>query len=179
MISALFRYEHVDVQVAYSRNSRVCQGAVVARRIQSWKNSNAERSAFQLKPTEVGVLKEFHPACRDKKTGDRIKIILLLANGFSYAQIRRILLIDERTVTERSTSRKASMGWQKTTTGGVFKLTDERLSLPTKELDRKLFASAAEVCTSVWKHYHIRSTPQGMVKTLHRMGYSYKQTNSW
>ena len=44
------------------------------------------------------VLEEFHRACLDKRTADRIKAILLIADGFTYSQIEKILLLDERTL---------------------------------------------------------------------------------
>ena len=44
------------------------------------------------------VLEEFHRACLDKKTADRIKAVLLISDGFTYPQIKKILLLDERTL---------------------------------------------------------------------------------
>ena len=43
------------------------------------------------------VLEEFHRACLDKKTADKIKAVLLISDGFTYPQIKKILLLDERT----------------------------------------------------------------------------------
>jgi DNA-binding NarL/FixJ family response regulator len=51
-----------------------------------------------LNNNEQTVLKEFHRACLDKRTTDRIKTILLINKGFTYKQIEEILLLDERTI---------------------------------------------------------------------------------
>ena len=53
---------------------------------------------FYLDTKSRTVLEEFHRACLDKKTADRIKAILLIADGFTYSQIEKILLLDERTL---------------------------------------------------------------------------------
>jgi len=138
-----------------------------------------EQSEFRLKPGELMVLKEFHLACQDKKTADRIKAILLLAGGFTYPQIEEILLIDERTLHRYKSLylREGIDGLVKDNyQGGFYKLTEEQLDRLTEQLDGHLFGSAAEVCAYVWDEFRVRYTPQGMVQTLHRLGYSYKQT---
>jgi hypothetical protein len=44
------------------------------------------------------VLEEYHRACMDKKTADRIQAIVLIAQEFTYPQIEKILLLVERTL---------------------------------------------------------------------------------
>jgi hypothetical protein len=53
---------------------------------------------FHLEKEDRLVLEEFHRACLDKKTADRIKAILLMDDGFTVTEIERILLLDERTL---------------------------------------------------------------------------------
>jgi hypothetical protein len=48
--------------------------------------------AFKLDANESLVLTEMDRACKDKKTADRIKIILMLNHGFTDLQIKEILL---------------------------------------------------------------------------------------
>jgi len=57
-----------------------------------------ERAEFHFEPEQLKVLKEFHRICKDKKTADRIKAVLLMADGYTFMEIERILLIDERTL---------------------------------------------------------------------------------
>ena len=56
------------------------------------------RKQLDLDKETIIILEEFHRACRDKKTADKIKAILLMSQGFTYAQIEKILLLDERTL---------------------------------------------------------------------------------
>ena len=47
-----------------------------------------------------------------------------------------------------------------------------------KELDIKIYKTAEEICEYVLKTFEIRYTANGMVKTLGRLGYSYKKATS-
>jgi transposase len=138
------------------------------------------REVFQLSDEQRNVLTEYHRACQDKKTAYRINVIILLDKGFSYSQIQEILLIDERTINrykklfkDQGIDGLVKDNYQ----GGVFKLTTDQLSLLKEELDSKPYSTASEICDFVYKSYKIKYTPQGMVKTLHRIGYSYKKTS--
>lgn len=138
-----------------------------------------ERNEFRLEAEQLTILKEFHRACKDKKTADRIKAILLMADGFTFAEIERILLLDERTLARYKALylRQGIDGLVKDNyQGGFFKLSDEQLNRLIEQVDQHLFGSAAEVCAFVWKEFRLHYTPEGMVQTLHRLGYSYKKT---
>jgi transposase len=135
--------------------------------------------SFHLDKKDRQVLEEFHRVCLDKKTADRIKAILLMDDGFTVTEIERILLLDERTLyrykkiyINRGIDGLVEGNYQ----GGFYKLTDEQLTELKGILNSRLFSTAAEVCHYVWKTFRVRYTPAGMVKTLHRLGYSYKRT---
>jgi len=125
------------------------------------------------------ILQEFHRACLDKKTADRIKAILLMADGFTYQEIEKILLIDERTL-----SRYKKLYLKKGIDGLVannyqgrqYKLSQEQINLLKKELDCHIYETAESICEYVYKTFGIRYTAQGMVQTLRRLGYRYKKT---
>ena len=127
------------------------------------------------------VLEEFHRACLDKRTADRIKTILLIADGFSYSQIEKILLLDERTLNrykkiyfEYGIDGLAENNFQ----GRQCKLSDDQVKILRHELDNHLYSTAEEVCEYVEKTFNIRYTVQGMVQTLKRLGYRYKKTTN-
>ncbi len=61
--------------------------------------------------------------------------------------------------------------------GGSYKLSEEQRKLLTEELDSKPYATAVDICDYVKKTFNIRYSQQGMVQTLHRLGYSYKKTS--
>ena len=135
---------------------------------------------FILENDERLILKEFHRACLDKKTADRIKAILLIADGFTYQQIEKILLIDERTLNrykkiyiEQGIDGLVANNYQ----GKHCKLSDEQIKHLKQELDSKLYLTAESICEYVYKAFAVRYTAQGMVQTLRRLGYSYKKTS--
>lgn len=134
---------------------------------------------FRLTDTDRKSLTILHKGCTDKKTADRIKAILLVDKGYTYRQIEEILLIDERTLgrykkafQEKGVSGLMSDNYK----GGFFKISDEQITLLKQELDTKPYSTAQEICSFVRKQFKVSYTPQGMVQTLHRLGYSYKKT---
>jgi transposase len=134
---------------------------------------------FHLSIKSRTILEEYHRACSDKKTADRIKAILLMADGFTYQQIRRILLLDERTLNrykkiynEEGIDGLVANNYH----GRHCKLSEEQINHLKQELDSKLYATAESVCEYVLKTFDVHYTPQGMVQTLRRLGYRYKKT---
>jgi transposase len=83
---------------------------------------------FYLDKKDKEILEEFHRASKDKKTADKIKAILLMSQGFTYAQIEKILLLDERTL-NRYKNTYLTQGIDGLTKnnyqGSSYKLTDE------------------------------------------------------
>ena len=125
------------------------------------------------------VLEEFHRACLDKKTADRIKAILLIADGFTYPQIEKILLLDQRTLnrykkiyTLQGIDGLVANNYQ----GRECKLSEEQIKQFKEELDSRLYTRAEAVCEYVLKTFEISYTAKGMVQTLRRLGYRYKKT---
>jgi transposase len=139
-----------------------------------------ETKDLNLNENERKALTINHKNCADKRTADRIKAILLVDKGYTYKQIEEILLIDERTLgrykniyLEFGISGLLADNYK----GGFFKLTTDQILLLKTELDSKPYSTAAEICEYVKKTFQIKYTQQGMVQTLHRIGYSYKKTS--
>jgi transposase len=134
---------------------------------------------FYLSGKDRKVLEEFHRACLDKKTADRIKALLLMSDGFTYRQIEKILLLNERTLmrykkiyNEKGIDGLVANNYQ----GRQYKLSEEQINELKHELDCNLYETAESVCEYVKKTFCIRYTTQGMVQTLRRLGYRYKKT---
>ena len=133
---------------------------------------------FILSSKDRKILEEYHRACLDKKTADKIKTILLIADGFTYPQIEKILMLDERTFNrykkiyiEKGIEGLVENNYQ----GRQCSLSEEQIVKLKQELDSKLYATANEVCEYVKKEFKVQYTPEGMVHLLHRLGYSYKK----
>jgi transposase len=126
-----------------------------------------------------GILEEFHRACIDKKTADRIKAILLIADGFTYQQIERILLLDERTLNRYKSIYRAkgidglvANNYQ----GRQNKISDEEIEILKRELRTEIYSTAESICKYVRKTIGGKYSVKGMVQLLHRIGFSYKKT---
>jgi transposase len=91
---------------------------------------------FYLGDEDRGTLEEFHRACLDKKTADKIKVYRnegidgLVRNNYQ---------------------------------GSSYKLTDEQIKELKQELDVKTYRIAEEVCEYVWKRFKASYTVKGMV----------------
>jgi transposase len=103
---------------------------------------------FYLSNKERGTLEEFHRACVDKKTADKIKAIVLMAQGFTYTEIEKILVLDERTVNwyrglykEEGIEGLVANTYQ----GSSYKLRDEQIMELKQELDTKIYRRVEEV----------------------------------
>ena len=132
-----------------------------------------------LTPQQLDELEYIHKNTHDKRIADRVKVIIALNNGYSYKEIKRILLIDER-----SAKRYKKIFLEKGTDGlllfnhkgGIPKLTKEQENDLSDYLESHLFQNASSICDYINKKYNINYTPEGFVITLHRLGFSYKKT---
>jgi transposase len=139
------------------------------------------KKELRLTEKDILILKEYHRACVDKKTADKIKTILLISEGFTYPEIEKILLLDERTFNryktlyeEQGIDGLVADNYQ----GGSYKLSGEQIESLREELNSKIYPTAEAVCAWVEKTFGIKYTATGMVQTLHRLGYSYKKATS-
>jgi transposase len=104
-----------------------------------------------------------------------------MVQGFTYKEIEKILLLDERTLNQYRWLYKnegidglVRNNYQ----GSGYKLNDEQIKELKQELNSKIYRTAEEACEYVWKKFKIRYTVKGMVQTLYRLGYSYKKASS-
>lgn len=51
-----------------------------------------------LKDNDKNLLRKLHRKTKSKRLADRIKCILALDSGFTYKEIKRVLLLDEASV---------------------------------------------------------------------------------
>lgn len=131
-----------------------------------------------LTEEQVTQLKLTHKQTREKRLADRIKAVLMVNFGFTYAQIRQALLLDEVTVRRycRQFEQKGvSSLLEYRYTGGQTRLTE------SQEAQLKIFLrdntkrTAKEVVNHVEKTYGIRFSVIGITKLLHRLGFAYKK----
>ena len=134
---------------------------------------------FNLDTSSRQVLEEFHRACIDKKTADRIKAVLLIADGYTYQQIEKILLLDERTLNRYKTIYK-TQGIDGLTAnnyqGRQNRMSDDEIEALKNELRTVIYPTAEMICEYVRKTFGVKYSVKGMVQLLHRIGFIYKKT---
>jgi transposase len=131
-------------------------------------------------PTEEReILIEAHQAEHNKRQADRIKTVLYLDEGKTYAEIAKLLFLDDNTI------RRYEKEYQD---GGLDHLLEDNykggtssLSVTQEEelkthLRENLYHRAKEVCEYVKQKYTVVYTQEGMVRLLRRLGFSYKKT---
>lgn len=131
---------------------------------------------FTLEEREILI--EAHGAEHDKRTADRIKTILLLNEGITYEEIARILLLNDSTIRRYETEYREGgldllLGDNYTGGAGLLStMQEENLKL---HLAQETYHRAKDICEYIENTYAISYTPEGLVRTLHRLGFSYKK----
>lgn len=124
------------------------------------------------------ILTEAHRAERDKRQADRIKTILLLNHGRTYAEVAQILLLDDSTI--RRYEYEYRTGGLDVLLADTYKGSAGLLSA-TQEKELKLhlaehtYHRAKDICEYIEQTYTTSYTPEGLVHLLHRLGFSYKK----
>ena len=137
---------------------------------------------LNLNKENIEILKEIHLNCNYKKTADKIKSILLMANGFSSKQVEEILLLDERTL-----NRYVSIYMDKGIDGLIANnysryksyFDKEQTIKLERELENKTYKAAKEVCKYVLEASNVKYTINEMYRILHRLGYNYYVGYGW
>lgn len=120
-----------------------------------------------------------HKEINEKRYAYKINTIILLAKGYTYKEIEKVLLLDDRTISRyrKIYLEKGIKGLlENSYKGRQPKLTDQQEVELVNHLEENLYATASEICKYIEKTYNIRFTSEGMVITLHRLGFSYKKT---
>ena len=133
----------------------------------------------ELTKKERTELRELHRQESCRRFADRIKAVLLLDSGWSYAQIAEGFLLDDQTIRnyEKTFFEKGIWGLLKTGyKGGEPKLTAEQESELKKHIANTIYSSSGAINKYVKETYGIEFSDSGMVDLLNRLGFVYKKT---
>jgi transposase len=131
-----------------------------------------------LTEEQVVALKLAHKQTREKRLADRIKAILYLHYGFSYAEIAKLLLFDEVTIRRylKQFQEKSIDGLLECRyTGGKSRLTLIQETEVKEFFKEQTPQTAMEAVEHMQKTYEISYSVIGMTKLLHRLGFVYKK----
>lgn len=127
---------------------------------------------------QITSLKIAHKQARDKRSADRIKAVLALSEGYEYAEIAHLLLLDETTLRRYVEQfKKAGIDGllECRYTGGVTDLSLVQQQELGKYLTLHTLATATAVAAHIKKQYGVNYSLPGVTKLLHRLGFSYKK----
>lgn len=129
---------------------------------------------------ERAQLEALARSTKDKKTADRIRIILALADGYRAKDVATIFRIDEDTVTKwknKYRKRRLLSDWLATKHQGYDgKLTRDQGYELERYVETEMVTDAATLVGYIKDRYDQVYTVNGVTKLLHRLGFVYKQT---
>jgi len=133
-----------------------------------------------LTPDEKKSLISLHKSLKDKRLADRVKCVILLDSGYNHTEIAEILLLDDRTI-----NRYKSLYFEGIDKlldykykGRIPKLSADQEKKLSKHLENHLYRTSKEIVCYIKTTFGINFTSDGLVITLHRLGFSYKKTKS-
>jgi transposase len=131
-----------------------------------------------LTDDQIRDLKLAHKQTRDKRLADRIKAVLYLHYGLSYAEIAKLLLFDEVTIRryeKQFTERGITGLLEYRYTGGKTRLTAQQERELCEYLNENTLRTAKEIVAHIKTTYQTQFTVIGATKLLHRVGFTYKK----
>ncbi len=133
---------------------------------------------YSLPASELADLRAAHRGTRDKREADRIKAVILLASGWSAADVADALLIDPNSV--RNHFKRYQQGGLEgllhvAYRGSDCELDAAQLAELDTHLQTELYLSAKDVAAWVEETFGIVYTASGMTAVLHRLGFVYKK----
>lgn len=131
-----------------------------------------------LTDDQVLVLRTAHKTVRDKKLADRIKAIVALHRGVPYAEVAKLLFLDEITLRRyvRRFQTKGIAGLlEYRYVGGQTRLTAIQEQELKVFLEKNTQRTASAVVKHIRKIYRVSFSTIGITKLLHRLGFSYKK----
>jgi len=133
-----------------------------------------------LSPNEEKELVKLHKTIKEKRLADRVKSIILLGSGHTHRQVAKILLLDEKTICRYKALYNAGLDhllkWEYK--GKTTNLSPEQEKELRDHLENHLYATSKEITAYIKIKYNVDFTCDGLVITLHRLGFSYKKTKS-
>ena len=136
--------------------------------------------AFTIDPEDRTQLEALARSTKDKKTADRIRIILALDEGYAVKDVAKIFRIDEDTVTKlkkKYQKRRLFSDWLANAYKGYDgKLNDDQQRELEHYVEKETITDAAILVDYIKAQYGKVYTINGVTKLLHRLGFVYKHT---
>ena len=116
-----------------------------------------------------------HKKKRDGRVRDRIKAVLLSAEGWTQIQIAQALRIRHETVQDHLNDYNNSKKLKPENGGSESRLNSDQTSQLISHLEVNTYLKAEHICFYVEQTFGVTFTPSGMTKWLQRNNFSYKK----
>lgn len=128
-----------------------------------------------LAAIEKEELESQHKKERDGRVRDRIKAVLLSAEGWTQTQIAQALRIRHETVQDHLNDYNNSKKLKPENGGSESRLNSDQTSQLISHLKVNTYLKAEHICFYVEQTFGVTFTPSGMTKWLQRNNFSYKK----
>ena len=132
----------------------------------------------RLSKNEIKQLMNYNRKVKTKSKSDRIRCLIYWGKGWSWKQIKEALFISDATIKSYLDKYKAggidellSVHYE----GNNNKLTEKQEDIIREYVKDKSALTTEDVCDFVKDHFGIQYTTNGMVKTLTRLGFTYRE----
>jgi len=137
-------------------------------------------TTLTIEPDERAQLEQLARTTTDKKTADRVRIILALADGYHALEVAHIFRIDQSTVNKwrnKFSKRRLLTDWLSTDNSGYSgKLTCDQERQISSFVEASTITDCKQLVSYISDNFNISYTATGVTKLLHRLGFVYKQT---
>ncbi len=127
---------------------------------------------------ERAEIAQLHRNCSKRRFADRLKSILLLADGFSCIEVGRILLLDDDTIRQYRTQ-YLNQGTESLLTdknkGSSSKLNEIQIDELAKHLEDKTYIDTKGIVVWIKVQFGVGYTTSGINSLLKRLGFVYKK----
>ena len=128
-----------------------------------------------LSDNERKELIALHRSEKDRRTGDRIKAVLLADKEWTYKRISEALLIDEDTVSRHVSEFQEDKKLKIASGGSKSKLSEVQTRELNSHLESNTYLKVIDICAYVQEKYGVTYTVAGMDYWLGNNGFSYKK----
>jgi transposase len=133
---------------------------------------------FSLSEIDRAYLESCYASAREKRDANRINMLLLLDDDYSFAEVASILRMDEDTV-RRAVKKYQEKGLEgfleNPFKGGVSKLSPVQLEELSNHIEENFYEKTSEIVDYVKNKFGIKYTNSGMAFLLKRLGFVYKK----
>ncbi len=130
---------------------------------------------IELSKEDKADLEKRHRVERDGRIRDRIKAVLLFAEGWTGEEIAQALRIHPETVYEHVKDYRTQDKLAPTNGGSYSALIQIQSEELISHLEANLYSTVQDICGHVQETYAVTYSVPGMTKWLHRHKFSYKK----